>query len=107
MKKYQVKEGLITKIIIGLCIVIFLLIFYDVLVKGSTERETSIETRIESKIDNVQNTTNKILQIVVERVEQTKGNVLFSTEDTINKNNDAKVVKQNLDKLKEESFEHK
>lgn len=106
MKKVQVKENIITKVIIGICVVIFLFIFYDVLIKGNC-RTSEIENRIESKIDDVQIKTDKILQIVTERIEQTKGNTLFNTDEDTLKSEDAKVVKQNLDKLKEESFDKK
>lgn len=109
MKKIQVKENYITKIIIGLCVIIFLFIFYDVLIKSNSERTTT--DRIEAKIDDINSKTDKTYELVkslfVERIEQLKGNTLFnSNEDTI-QSKEAVVVKQNLEKLKEKSFDNK
>ena len=111
MKKIQVKENYITKIIIVLCVIIFLFIFYDVLIKSNSERTTDIEIRIESKIDDINSKTDKTYELVKslvdERIEQLKGNTLFnSNEDTI-QSKEAVVVKQNLEKLKEKSFDNK
>ena len=109
MKKIQVKENYITKIIIGLCVIIFLFIFYDVLIKSNSECTT--RNRIETKIDNINSKADKTYELVKslvdERIEQLKGNTLFnSNEDTI-QSKEAVVVKQNLEKLKEESFDNK
>ena len=111
MKKIQIKENYITKIIIGLCVIIFLFIFYDVLIKSNSERTTDIEIRIETKIDDINSKADKTYELVKslvdERIEQLKGNTLFnSNEDTI-QSKEAVVVKQNLEKLKEESFDNK
>ena len=96
MKKIQVKENYITKIIIGLCVIIFLFIFYDVLIKSNSECTT--------KIDKIYELVKSLFD---ERIEQLKGNTLFnSNEDTI-QSKEAVVVKQNLEKLKEESFDNK
>ena len=109
MKKIQVKENYITKIIIGLCVIIFLFIFYDVLIKSNSECTT--RNRIETKIDDINSKADKTYELVKslvdERIEQLKGNTLFnSNEDTI-QSKEAVVVKQNLEKLKEESFDNK
>ena len=105
MKKYQVKENNITKIIIGLCVIIFLYIFYDVLIRQNPDREKVIETRIEAKIEVVNEKTDKILKIVEERIVQTKNNPLFPDDADSIKNEEVVTVKENLNKLKEETFE--